>query len=235
MNTLTIESSTDIELLALTKGKEHFQFAQKTGLSHSTDMFINLEWLLDSARINVGQIDLIGAGTGPGSFTGVRIAVSTARMLSQILGVPLVGVKSHEIYAASCETVNNGLIAVAFDAKKSRVYAALYSRENGSTSPLIEPGDFTMTEFLEKIPSVGMVTCIGDGFTRYSAELRDYGTANGTVYSFTADFMPSGKAASLLVQEKFRESPQSYTDYLKILPRYERLSDAENAYNCRNR
>lgn len=235
MITLTIESSTDIELLALTRGEEHFQFAEKTGLSHSTDMFVNLKWLLDSARIKIGQIEIIGAGTGPGSFTGVRIAVSTARMLAQILEVPLVGLKSHEIYAASCETVNNGLIAVAFDAKKYRVYAALYSRENGSTSPVIEPGDFTMTEFLEKIQPSGMITCIGDGFSRYSAELGDYAATKGMEYRFIEDFMPSGKAASLLVQKKFGESPQNYTDYLKILPGYERLSDAENAYNRRNR
>lgn len=235
MNTLTIESSTDIELLSLASGGKFFQFAEKTGLSHSTDMFVNLKSLLDSAGLPLREIELIGAGTGPGSFTGVRIAVSTARMLSQILGVPLVGVKSHEIYAASLDADDNGLTAVAFDAKKSKVYAGLYVRKGAKTSALIEPGDFTMHEFLEKVPVTGVITCIGDGFTRYNDILADFSAGKGLTYRLISDFMPSGKAASLLVLEKYNESPGTYTDYLQTLPSYERLSDAENAYNLKNR
>lgn len=234
MNTLTIESSTDIELLSVSAGGECFQFAEKTGLSHSTDMFVNLESLLTSAGLQVSSIELIGVGTGPGSFTGVRIAVSTARMLSQITGAPLVGVKSHEIYAASCDTADNGLIAVAFDAKKSKVYAGLYRKQAGETTVLAEPGDFTMHDFLEKVPADGIVTCIGDGFTRYAAALADHSAAAGTSYRVIDDFMPSGRAASLLVMKKFRDSPGLYSDYLQVLPSYERLSDAENAYNLKN-
>lgn len=234
MNTLTIESSTDIELLSVTAAGKFFQFAEKTGLSHSTDMFVNLEALLATAGLSIRGIELIGVGTGPGSFTGVRIAVSTARMLAQLLGVPLVGVKSHEIYAASCDTADNGLVAVAFDAKKSKVYAGLYRRNGSETSALIEPGDYTMNEFLEKLPSNGMITCIGDGFARYASEVGDYSAARGTTYSLIDDFMPSGRAASLLVLEKFKLSPESYSDYLQTLPSYERLSDAENAYNLKN-
>lgn len=235
MNTLTIESSTDIELLSLVSAGKFFQFAEKTGLSHSTGMFVNLESLLSSAGLSLSEIELLGVGTGPGSFTGVRIAVSTARMLSQLLGVPLVGVKSHEIYAASCDTAGNGLVAVAFDAKKSKVYAGLYGKQAGETSVLLEPGDYSMREFLERIPLTGKLTCIGDGFARYAAELTDYSAVNGITYSLIDDFMPSGKAASLLVLQKFKESPGSYTDYLQTLPSYERLSDAENAYNMKNR
>jgi len=235
LNTLTIESSTDIELLSLAARGEYFQFAEKTGLSHSTDMFVNLESLLSGAGITIGEIELLGVGTGPGSFTGVRIAVSTARMLSQMLGVPLVGVKSHEIYAASCDTADNGLVAVAFDAKKSKVYAGLYAKKAGETCTLIEPGDFSMQEFLDRLPRSAAITCIGDGFTRYASVLDDYSAANGTVYTAADGFMPSGKAASMLVIEKFRQSPGSYADYLQVLPSYERLSDAENAFNLKNR
>ena len=235
MNTLIIESSTDIELLALSSGRGIFQFSERTGLSHSTGMFVNLESLFDSAGLSIRDIELLGVGTGPGSFTGVRIAVSTARMLSQILQVPLVGVRSHEIYAASSGTDDNETIAVAFDAKKSKVYAGLYIKQGGSTVTLIEPGDFFIQEFFEKIPDTERITCIGDGFAKYRAELEDYSAEKGTAYSFAEDFMPSGEAASLLVLEKFRLSPGLYTDYSGTLPSYERLSDAENAYNLKKK
>ncbi len=235
MNTLTIESSTDIELLAVTSGGKSFQFVEKTGLSHSTDMFINLQSLLVRAGLPIRGIELVGVGTGPGSFTGVRIAVSTARMLAQILKVPLVGVKSHEIYASSCGTGADGPTAVAFDAKKSKVYAGLYMKKGSETFTVIEPGDFTMREFLQKIPRDEVITCIGDGFTRYADEVKDYSAANNMTCRVIGDFLPSGKAASLLVLKKFNASPGEYTDYLMTLPSYERLSDAENAYNIKNR
>lgn len=230
MNILTIESSTDIELISVSTDTGTTQFAENTGLSHSTGMFGNISALLDSAGMSIRDINLIGVGIGPGSFTGVRIAVSTARMIAQILAVPLVGIKSHEIWASSCDTSESGLIAVAFDAKKSRVYAGLYSPgADGLPVVISEPADLTIGEFIQRIPRTGLLTCIGSGFEKYSDELRDYCRTEGVKYRIPDNFMPSGKAASMLVRKKFAENPHEYSDYSGTVPSYERLSDAECA------
>lgn len=230
MNILIIESSTDIELLAVESRGRIFQFVEKTGLSHSTRMFENIQAVLDTAGLKIGDIDLLGAGTGPGSFTGVRIAVSTARMLSQVLSIPLVGVKSHEIFAASYIQDSNGVIAVAFDAKKGRVFAGLYRASRELTpETLLEPGDYTMQELVSLIPENENLICIGDGFAKYAEVIKDFSSTSGLKYRIIDSFMPSGMAASSIVKSKFLKNPELYRDYSVTLPSYERLSDAENA------
>ena len=178
MNILTIDTSTDIELIALSVNGKIFQYCDYAGQSHSVTMFDNISSLLSQASITINDLDLIGTGIGPGSFTGIRISVSTARMFAQILKIPLVGIKSQEIYAASVSCPGGKTVLAAFDAKKSRVFAGIYNFKNVQSvetqciaslqlieetistlpykqsmpclySTLIDPGDYYMEEILE--------------------------------------------------------------------------------------
>jgi len=230
LNILTIESATDIELISISTGRENFQFVRETGLSHSTGMFGNISSLIKEAGISISDIDLLGVGTGPGSFTGIRIAVSTARMFSQILSVPLVGVKSHEIYAASFSAKAEGLTAVAFDAKKNRVYAGLYKTAPGRLPEvLMEPCDITPGDFIKRIPPCAAIHCIGEGFERFMNVFDELSAINGICSTYARGFAPSGRAASALVLTKYNASPEKFSHYSATVPSYERLSDAETA------
>ena len=77
-----IDTSTNIEFLALSLNGKIYQFSENAGISHSVTMFQNLSSILKQGSVTIDDIDLIGVGIGPGSFTGIRIAVSTARMFS---------------------------------------------------------------------------------------------------------------------------------------------------------
>ena len=103
LNILVIDTSTDIELISLSVNDTIYQFCDNAGMSHSVTMFQNLSSILSQASIGINDIDLIGTGIGPGSFTGIRIAVSAARMFAQILKVPLVGLKSHGDICIICK------------------------------------------------------------------------------------------------------------------------------------
>ncbi len=92
-------------------------------------LFDNIDAALAGAGISATDLQLIGVGIGPGSFTGIRIAVSTARMLAQVLSIPLAGLSSPLIYAASMEALPGEYLMTAFDAKKGRVFGALYRRD----------------------------------------------------------------------------------------------------------
>jgi len=181
LNILTIDTSTDIEFIALSVNEKIFQYSDNAKMSHSVTMFDNLSLLLSQGSITIDEIDLIGTGIGPGSFTGIRIAVSTARMFAQILKIPLVGIKSQEIYAASVQGFGNKTVLAAFDAKKSKVFAGVYelrgsdphviaglTRNLSSDShviagltrnlssdlyEIIEPNDYYMADILEAIKS----------------------------------------------------------------------------------
>lgn len=227
MNILVIDTSTDIELLALSADGKIYQYCENEGISHSVTMFRNLTSLLNQASLTINDINLLGVGIGPGSFTGIRIAVSTARMFSQIIKIPLVGLKSQEIYAASASGART--VIAAFDAKKSKVFGGVYSLTGSKTDEVVEPGDYHMEELLDLINEPEELLFIGDGCAKYIDLIRELSERKGFKYRFIDDFRPDGKAATELARRKYNESPDSYSDFRNTIPFYTRKSDAEIA------
>jgi len=81
-----------------------------------------LEDVLEGAGKSWGDLDLIGVGIGPGNFTGVRIAVSTARGLALSLNVPAVGVSFFEALAFGTK----GRLAIARDARRGMIFSQAF-------------------------------------------------------------------------------------------------------------
>lgn len=233
MNILVIDTSTETEFLALSVGGKIFQFCENAGISHSVTMFQNLSSLMTQASITVNDIDLIGVGIGPGSFTGIRIAVSTARMFAQILEIPLVGLKSQEIYAASAGDFEGMTILAAFDAKKSKVFGGVYRIKDSTAHEIIEPGDYTMEELFKSINNPGELLCIGDGCGKYINMIEELAKNSGVRYKYEGDFIPDGRSAVELTLRKYNESPGDYIDFNNTVPFYTRKSDAEIAKDNR--
>src|SRR3989338_8626019 len=86
---------------------------------HSETLAPVLQKILKQAHVSPAKIDCIVVGLGPGSFTGLRIAVTTAKVLAYALKAKLIGVSSLE--AAARSFGRDGEFAVMFDAKKSQV------------------------------------------------------------------------------------------------------------------
>lgn len=233
MNILVIDTSTELEFIALSADGKIFQFCENAGISHSVTMFRSLSSLLSRASITINDIDLIGVGIGPGSFTGIRIAVSTARMFAQILKIPLVGLKSPEIYAVSAEDPEDKTVIVAFDAKKSKVFGGVYQIRNSLTEEISEPGDYTMEELLNPVKNPGELLCIGDGCGKYIDILEESAAKKNISYIYLKNFIPDGKAAVELTLRKYKESPEKFINFDSTVPFYTRKSDAEIAKDNR--
>ncbi len=227
MNVLTIDAATQAELVAAAADERVADETRKTDASHSVTLFENIERALASLGITIRDINLIGVGIGPGSFTGVRIAVSTARMFAQALRVPIVGISSPLIYACSLDAAEGDAILIAFDAKKGRVFGGLYQRTANPVEPkiLVPPGDYPIGALIEQADSRFAVHAAGDGALRYLSDLKS-AIAN---LRFHDDILPSGGAACALARHIFASGAADFHDYNAILPHYARKSDAEIA------
>ena len=93
--------------------------------AHGKLLIEAIEKVLSGCRISLEDIDILAVNIGPGSFTGLRIAVATAKGLSLALGKPILGISSLDLMACSYQG-KQGLICPIIDAKRKLVYSALY-------------------------------------------------------------------------------------------------------------
>jgi tRNA threonylcarbamoyladenosine biosynthesis protein TsaB len=122
------------------------------------------------------KVDRIAVGIGPGSYTGLRIGIATARALAQARRLPLAAVGSLAALArgmADQVAADGGTLLPAIDARRGQVFAALYDREGGQHwEPLVaDPGELAeRMGGLERSPLAA-----GDGAIRFRAELEAAG------------------------------------------------------------
>lgn len=117
---------------------------------HSSTLVPFLEKLLKKARWKPEDIDVLAVGIGPGSFTGIRVGVTTAKLLGLVWKTKLVGISSLEALARTGET-SEGVLPVAIDARRGRIYAALYEKKAGRFSERISPMLTTPEEFFKRV------------------------------------------------------------------------------------
>jgi tRNA threonylcarbamoyladenosine biosynthesis protein TsaB len=225
LNRLLIDTSNEIELVTAASGDRVSETVEVVKKSHSVTLFGNIRKVLEDAGLTINDIQLIGVGIGPGSFTGIRIAVSTARMLAQLLKVPLTGIKTQLIYASSVSALEGENILVAFDAKKQRVFGALYRRGKspGENEEIVPPGDYPMDYLAERADKEYRTHLAGNGSLRYIDQINE----KLKNFSFNKDFMPSGKTALDLIEEEYAGNPDYHNRIQNTVPFYARKSDAE--------
>lgn len=131
---LSIETSTSVCSVALSK--DGGCLAEKTnfeGPSHATLLSVYVQEMLDFVKEKALKIDAIAVSCGPGSYTGLRIGVSTAKGLCYGLGIPLIAINTLEIMASTVkksQAINdNTLLCPMIDARRMEVYTAFYNNK----------------------------------------------------------------------------------------------------------
>ncbi|NUN14399.1 MAG: tRNA (adenosine(37)-N6)-threonylcarbamoyltransferase complex dimerization subunit type 1 TsaB [Myxococcales bacterium] len=102
---------------------------------HASRLLKDIDNILSSRRIGLADLKCIAVTTGPGSFTGLRVGLTTAKSLAYSHGIPVVGVNSLECLAHGVYG-HRGTVAVVVDAKKNEVYAALYKTFDSLSEPI---------------------------------------------------------------------------------------------------
>jgi len=141
---------------------------------HATRLLGLVEEALAAAGAGAGDVQRIAVGVGPGSFTGLRIGVATARALAQSTGAGLVGVSTLRALAAAAPADPGGAALAAIDARRGEAFAAAWS---GSTL-LMPPAALPPEELARAAAALPRpVLAVGDGAVRFRASLEAVGAA----------------------------------------------------------
>ncbi len=184
---------------------------------------------LEAAGLAMADVDLVLVGRGPGSFTGVRIGIATAKGLACGLGVPLRGGSTLDAVAwGAWKAGVRGMVAVVDDAMRGEVYPGVYLVDDEGAHRQFEAErvvkvDVAVEELSSRADAAQLIL-LGDGLKKYRERFEAAGMAN---VADEALWHPTGEG---LVRASFAPDWRPATgdgDPALVLPVYTRLSDAE--------
>lgn len=218
--------------------------------THSERLLWGIHQLLEAARWRLEEIDVFGVGVGPGSFTGLRIGITTARTLSHTLGKPLVGVSSLAALARPAaewlsEQKTKAVVIATTDACKGELFALTGSARSvidcvamaegdavglwkrGVEEKVIEP-EALMKSVKRKLTEAGTGArwlAVGEGRSRYLEDWKALPAAKELKTPTPFPDHVQGRYVGLLAWEGYQAGLAR--EGLRVHPRYVRASDAE--------
>lgn len=141
MKTLALESSAKAASCALLDGDTVVgEFFLHTGQTHSQTLLPMVEQLLALGGMTPAQLELLAVSAGPGSFTGLRIAMAAVKGLAMAGDIPCCGVSTLEALAWNLRG-SRGVAAAVMDARRDQVYAALFELDGMGGVRRLTPDD----------------------------------------------------------------------------------------------
>ena len=189
---------------------------------------------LADSGLTMGDIDAVLVGRGPGSFTGVRIGIATAKGLACGAGLPLYGTSALDAMAWSAwDAGARGTLAVVGDAMRGEVYPGIYELDGDGAhrtfpAETVLKADACVTAWAERADA-SELTLTGNGLVKYRARFEAAGFSR---FAPEDAWYPTGEGLLCAAVEAgvFDEQPG---DPALVLPIYTRLSDAEEAERTR--
>jgi tRNA threonylcarbamoyladenosine biosynthesis protein TsaB len=178
---------------------------------HAQQLLPLAQRALDGAGATFGDLTRIVVGRGPGSFTGLRIGLATARALALAADAELVGISTLRVLAVAADA--RGVVAPVLDARRGEVFVAAW--EGGRERV---PARALAPDAVAALDPRGWLG-VGDGAVRFRSVLEQAGM------SIPADHSPLHRvSATVLAQLGVQAEPVARTE---VLPDYQRLPDAE--------
>lgn len=227
MKILALDTSGPVAGVAILKdGALAYEGAAVNKMTHSVSMMPMVEEALTRSGLDISEIDLFAAVTGPGSFTGVRIGVSAIKGMAHGAGKPCIGVDALEALATGLYGAN-GIICPIQDARAGQVYGAAFHAGMPPVRILSDMaeklGDF-VAKVLEAAGSQEKLIFLGDGVATYRQAIMD-------LLGDRAVFAPAHctylRPASVAALADARQADA--VDYLTLMPVYLRAPQAERA------
>ncbi|WP_396177845.1 tRNA (adenosine(37)-N6)-threonylcarbamoyltransferase complex dimerization subunit type 1 TsaB [Flavobacterium sp.] len=206
---LNIETATKNCSVALSKNGETIALREiaEEGFSHAEKLHVFIEEIISESAISFQDLTAIAVSQGPGSYTGLRIGVSSAKGLCYALNIPLIAVDTLQSLAAQI-SIPNGLIIPMIDARRMEVFSAAFDL-NLNTIQAVAAEIITEDSYKELEQEIHF---IGDGASKCKAFL------NKSNFIFHDNIIyPSAKEMSFLSFEKYKKSDTVDVAYFEPL------------------
>ncbi|MDW2879531.1 MULTISPECIES: tRNA (adenosine(37)-N6)-threonylcarbamoyltransferase complex dimerization subunit type 1 TsaB [Bacillaceae] len=189
--------------------------------NHSVRIMPAIETLLRDCDLTAADIEKVVVAQGPGSYTGVRIGVTIAKTLAWSLQVPLTGVSSLAVSAASAGRYFEGLVSPLTDARRGQVYTGLYRYEKGNLVNVVEDQLLLSADWAERLKQYDQPVLFTGNDVPLHKEVIAKTLGDQARFAGLTDYNPRPSELALLGKDK--ES----TDVHTFVPNYIRLAEAE--------
>ena len=207
------------------------EYTINTKKTHSQKLMPMIENMLGLSDLNVRVIDAIAVCEGPGSFTGLRIGMATAKAIAHVNDIPVIGVNSLEALAANMNLCDKKICSI-LDAQRNQVYTGRYQYEGTKLVEIKEIGIQQIDELLEELAQSGeQWILVGEAVYKYEDKIREI--SNIEIPAASNNVTKAGSLCSV-AKVKFDEGKDIFDCYT-VNPLYIRKSQAEEQYEEKQR
>ncbi len=221
MKILSISTSSNICSVALLEDNNVIkEITNDDGNTHSVKLMPQIEQLLKETNMSLKDIDLLACDKGPGSFTGIRIGISTVKAFCDVYNIPSLAISS--LMGLAYQTDFDGLVCSLIDAKNDNVYFGLFNKHQKQSEYLAKNINF-ITEILKICNKP--IFFVGNGSIVYQDVLKSFLNENAIFVEnnnyYNVDAVCIGKAAFDIFSSK------KYSEEYNLSPLYLKKSNAE--------
>lgn len=223
MRILAIDTSNQtLSVAVMEENRILGEYTSTTKKNHSMTLMPAITELMKASQLKPAELDRVVVAQGPGSYTGLRIGVTTAKTIAYTLNKELVGVSSLLTLAAGCVNVE-GVIVPLFDARRNNVYtgAYQYNIEQKKWETVISDHHTSMEAWLTRLSDYPKVYLVGEDVEHFRALIEE------KLESAVINEQPQWQipSAAVLAQLGAVETPEK--EIHQFLPHYLKRVEAE--------
>jgi len=231
MKVLAVDTSSLVAAVAVMDGPKLLgEYIINHKKTHSQKLMPMIKEIMDSIELDPEEIDIFAASIGPGSFTGLRIGITTIKAMAYAVGKPVVGVPTLDALAYNVP-VPDALICPIMDARNNQVYTAVYKWERDIPVKVTEYMGIEISELVKIVKGKNCKTIFNGDAVEIHREFieRELGEYCG----FAPAILMLQKASSVAALALARASEGMLETCFDLVPFYLRKSQAEQEYGRR--
>lgn len=228
MYILALETTGKYGSAAIITDDAVFNVASNNEMNHLQDIISITDAALKETGITKSDLTHIACSVGPGSFTGIRIGVTTARTLAQSLGLPCIAVSSLRALAQRASRADNSctLILSCLNARRHQTYAGIWQLADGKLTEFAPEQQYMIEDILDLVKQSGQKVFItGDGIDAYQDIIES--TLDSGSFVLADESLRYQSADSVAEVARDLAAAGNTLTYDKLLPNYMRLAEAE--------